>query len=48
VDDQLAEDFGLLLARNKEKIIQACKGKPEALRELDSQTADNVTELATG
>jgi dsDNA-binding SOS-regulon protein len=45
VDDKLAEEFGLLLARNKEKVVQACKGKPEALRELDSETADNVAPL---
>ena len=45
VDDKLAEEFGLLLARNREKLIQACKGRPEALRELDSDLADNVTPL---
>ena len=45
VDDKLAEEFGLLLARNKEKLIQACKGRPEALRELDTEQADNVTPL---
>jgi len=45
VDDRLAEEFGLLLARNRDKLIEACKGRPEALRELDSDEADNVTPL---
>ena len=45
VDDKLAEEFGLLLARNRDKLIEACKGRPEALRELDSEQADNVTPL---
>lgn len=45
VDDLLAEEFGLLLARNKDKVVLACKGKPEALRELDSETQDNVAPL---
>lgn len=45
VDDKLAEEFGLLLARNKEKLIQACKGRPEALREFDSDQGDNVTPI---
>ena len=40
VDDKLAEEFGLLLARNKEKLIQACKGRPEVLRELNEGQAD--------
>jgi len=45
IDDKLAEEFGLLMARNKEKLIQACKGRPEALREFDGEQEDNVTPL---
>ena len=45
VDDKQAEAFGLLLARNKDKLIEACKGKPEVLRTLDQDEADNVTPL---
>lgn len=45
VDDRLAEEFGLLLARNKEKLIQACKGRPEVLRELDEDRDDKVMPL---
>lgn len=45
VDEKLAEEFGLLLARNKEKVILACKGRPEALREFDTEQDDNVTPL---
>jgi dsDNA-binding SOS-regulon protein len=34
VDERAAEAFGLLLAKNKELLMQACKGRPEALAEL--------------
>ena len=34
VDERAAEEFGLLLARNRQQVIQACKGKPEAIEEL--------------
>jgi len=34
VDERAAEEFGLLLARNREQIIQACKGKPEVIEEI--------------
>ena len=29
IDETQAESFGLLLAKNKELVIQACKGKPD-------------------
>jgi len=45
LDEVQAEEFGLLLARNKEKIILACKGKPELLRELDSDKDAKVTPI---
>lgn len=35
VDEKSAEEFGLLLARNSELVIKACKGKPEALAEIE-------------
>lgn len=44
-----AENIGLLLAKNKEKVISACKGKPEALTEIGDGEADdasNVTPIA--
>lgn len=41
VDEKAAEEFGLLMAKNKETVIQACKGKTQALEEL----ATNVTQL---
>jgi hypothetical protein len=37
VEEKAAEAFGLVLARNKELIIQACKGRPEALAEIELQ-----------
>ena len=44
IDDLKAEEFGLLLARNKKLVIKACKGNPDALEEIGSQS-DNVTKL---
>lgn len=33
IDEKVSEDIGLLLAKNKENLAKACKGKPEALLE---------------
>ncbi|WP_295873351.1 YebG family protein [uncultured Zhongshania sp.] len=46
VDETKAEEFGIFLAKNKEAIMQACKGRVEALEEIDSQTVDNVRPLS--
>lgn len=45
VDEKAAEAFGLLLAKNKEILVQACKGKPEALSEMIS--TGSVSEIST-
>lgn len=47
VDETKAEEFGIFLAKNKEAIMQACKGRVEALEEIDSQTVDNVRPLSS-
>lgn len=39
-----AEEFGLILARNKEQVMLACKGKLDAMEELIAGP-DNVTRL---
>lgn len=44
VDSAKAEEFGLLLARNKEQVVQACKGKITALDEIIGGS-DNITHL---
>lgn len=44
IDELKAEEFGLLLARNKELVMKACKGNPEALDEIALQP-DNVAQL---
>ncbi|MCW8847463.1 MAG: YebG family protein [Sedimenticola sp.] len=44
IDEKAAEEFGLVLAHNKEFVIQACKGRPEALTEILIDN-DNVTKL---
>lgn len=41
LDEQLSEDIGLILAKHRETLAKACKGKPEVLLE----TPDNVTDL---
>ncbi|MEH6557967.1 MAG: YebG family protein [Oceanicoccus sp.] len=45
VDEKSAEAFGLLLANNKELIVQACKGKTEALDQLIHP--GSVTDIGT-
>jgi len=45
VDEKQAEEFGLLLAKNKEILMQACKGKPEVLSELAEETDAMVTQI---
>ncbi|MCW8889666.1 MAG: YebG family protein [Sedimenticola sp.] len=44
VDEKAAEEFGLVLARNKELVMQACKGKPEVMAEIPMEEG-NVTKL---
>lgn len=34
IDEKAGEAFGLLLANNRELVIQACKGRPGVLEEL--------------
>ncbi|MCR8923131.1 YebG family protein [Dasania sp. GY-MA-18] len=49
ISEQDAETIGLLLSKNKEQLIAACKGKPEVLLSLgegDSEADSNVTELS--
>ncbi|MES9899989.1 MAG: YebG family protein [Sedimenticola sp.] len=45
IDEKEAEEFGLLLARNKEQLILACKGKPEVLNQLGQSGDENVTPI---
>jgi dsDNA-binding SOS-regulon protein len=46
VDESKAEEFGIFLAKNKDAVMQACKGRVEALDEIDSQPVDNVRPLS--
>lgn len=46
VDEKAAEQFGLLLAKNKELVVQACKGKPEILASIIDPVA-SVTEISS-
>ena len=38
IDEAQAESFGLLLAKHKDLIVLACKGKPEMLEEITNPT----------
>ncbi len=44
VDESKAEEFGLILARHKEQVVLACKGKIEAMEAVIAKP-DNVTKL---
>jgi dsDNA-binding SOS-regulon protein len=43
INEQDAENIGLLLSKNKELLVTACKGKPEALLQID--TSNGVADL---
>jgi len=45
VNQDKAEAFGVLLANNKEIIIDACKGNAEVLSTIDAIQENNVTPL---
>lgn len=47
INDQDAEQLGLLLSKHKEHLMAACKGKPEALEQISTEEpVSNVTPLA--
>ncbi len=47
LNDSQGEEIGLLLARRRDSLAKACKGKPEALlEEPPANTNDKVTPLA--
>jgi dsDNA-binding SOS-regulon protein len=46
VDETVCENIGLLLAKNRDNLAKACKGKPEVLLESETETKDNISPLA--
>jgi len=48
IDENLSETIGLLLAKRRDLLAKACKGKPELLLQEESTEADNVTPIASG
>jgi len=46
IDESLSETIGLMLAKRRDTLAKACKGKPELL--LEEEPADNVTPIAAG
>ena len=58
IDDQISEEVGLLLAKRRDDLIKACKGKPDvllaktetpsAIEDAAIEEEENVTELAAG
>ena len=45
IDESKAEEFGILLAKNKDLLMQACKGNSEALQKIGSEDS-NVTSIS--
>ncbi len=48
IDENLSETIGLLLAKRRDLLAKACKGKPELLLQEESSETDNVTPIASG
>lgn len=46
VDEKVSEAIGILLAKHREPLAKACKGKPEALLELEEPASATVTAIA--
>lgn len=46
VDETVCENIGLLLAKHRDNLAKACKGKPEVLLEAETETKDNISPLA--
>lgn len=44
INEQEAESVGLLLSKNKEQLITACKGRPEVLLELMSDSEQDASD----
>lgn len=48
IDEQLAEEIGLLMSRNKDILAKAFKGKPDVLQEIQlgsEPAADNTVDI---
>ena len=45
IPEAIIEDIGLLMAKNKDMMIKAMKGKPEVLLESNAIIDDNVTAI---
>lgn len=43
IDEAQSEAIGLLLAKRREDLAKACKGKPEILLEVKAESADDAT-----
>lgn len=46
VDENACEAIGLLLAKRRDDLAKACKGKPEVLLTPPADTDDNVTDIS--
>jgi hypothetical protein len=44
IDEAICEDIGLLLAKHRDNLAKACKGKPESL--LDAKTGAQIEKQA--
>lgn len=46
IDESLSETIGLLLAKRRDTLAKACKGKPELLLQDEPTESDNVTPIS--
>ncbi len=47
INEQDAEAIGLLLAKNSDNLVKACKGKPEVLLSINSDADNSDVKAAT-
>ncbi|WP_444925209.1 YebG family protein [Microbulbifer sp. DLAB2-AF] len=47
IDEQVSEEIGLLLAKRRDALAKACKGKPEVLLEEDESSEESSDETVT-
>ncbi|MFT6389511.1 MAG: dsDNA-binding SOS-regulon protein [Cellvibrionaceae bacterium] len=45
IDESISEEIGILLAKHRETLAKACKGKPELLLGTETAKVENVTPL---
>ena len=45
ISDNEAENIGLLLAKHKDSVVSACKGRPEALLDISAESSEEPSNV---